>query len=227
MVQVQVRGQLDRHDDVLSCSITCDGSTGSLGVFALPTGLVLHDQSASCMSRIEVAERGDARRATVKKRPVHRNGTAWRSCGREPGGENRRTVRDVCVRERRDDPVVARPHINHTLLSLLSEGLSRAATNTVNVRICTGSNFVCNAMLKVTRPAAALLSPLALYYSTPLDRPSRLSGWRAGAPLMHTCTPTLYDYTANRLAPHAHPLRIHEHPPIQMSPLPGPATSNH
>jgi hypothetical protein len=71
-----------------------------LGVFALPTRLVLHDQLASCMARIGVAERGDARRATAKKDPLHRNGTAWRSCGREPGGENRRTVRDVCVCER-------------------------------------------------------------------------------------------------------------------------------
>ena len=49
-----------------------------------------------------------------KKDPLHRNGTAWRSCGREPGGENRRTVRDVCVKERGDDPAVARTNIHHT-----------------------------------------------------------------------------------------------------------------
>lgn len=34
------------------------------------------------------------------KDPLHRNGTAWRSCGRERGGENRRAVRvSVCERD--------------------------------------------------------------------------------------------------------------------------------
>lgn len=120
MVEVQVFGQLDqlhRHDDVLSCIITCDGL---LGAFALPTRLVLHDGLASCMSRIGVAERRGARRATTKKEPLHMNGTAWRSCGREPGGENRRTVRGVC-----EGDVMIRPWPEpistcHTLLPRLS-----------------------------------------------------------------------------------------------------------
>jgi hypothetical protein len=77
MVQVQVYGRLDQlhgHDDVLTCSITCDGL---LGVFALPTRLVLHDGLASCMSRIGVAEREETLDAPPQKKS-RSTGTAQR-----------------------------------------------------------------------------------------------------------------------------------------------------
>ena len=73
-VQVPVHGQFDRQDDVLYCSITCNGL---LGVFALPTRLVLQDQSASCMARIGVAEREETLDAPPQKK-TRSTGTAQR-----------------------------------------------------------------------------------------------------------------------------------------------------
>ena len=70
-VQVPVHGQFDRQ---LYCSITCNGL---LGVFALPTRLVLQDQSASCMARIGVAEREETLDAPPQKK-TRSTGTAQR-----------------------------------------------------------------------------------------------------------------------------------------------------
>lgn len=90
---VRVHSQLDRHDDVLCCGITCDGL---LGAFALPTRLVLRDQGnrpASCMSRIGVAERAETLDAPPQKK-ARPTGTAQAQRGE---------VVDVNVEEKQTD----------------------------------------------------------------------------------------------------------------------------
>ena len=212
-----------RHkDDVRSYSITCDPTCMLCwDAFALPTRLVLHDQSASCMSRIGVAEREEPLDAPPQKKA--------RSTGTEQPGEvvdvklevETGGQCDMSVREVRVDPVVARTHIRHILSHIwgvidVSAWPDGHHGQVVSEYICTRSNFACDVVLKVTRPTAALLSPLALCaLASPVGCPG--GGHGSTHARLHTSIRKIkLHHARNRLAPHAHPLRTNEHPPIQM-----------